>query len=48
MWQCGTLQLDYSMPARLEAYYIAEDSSKKVPVMLHRAILGSWNVLLVY
>ena len=40
-WQCGTLQLDYSMPARLEAYYIAEDSSKKVPVMLHRAILGS-------
>lgn len=41
MWQCGTLQLDYSQPARLEAYYIAEDSSKKVPVMLHRAILGS-------
>lgn len=40
-WQCGTLQLDYSQPARLEAYYIAEDSSKKVPVMLHRAILGS-------
>jgi threonyl-tRNA synthetase len=40
-WQCGTLQLDYSMPARLEACYIAEDSSKKVPVMLHRAILGS-------
>lgn len=40
-WQCGTLQLDYSQPSRLEAYYIAEDSSKKVPVMLHRAILGS-------
>lgn len=40
-WQCGTLQLDYSQPARLDAYYIAEDSSKKVPVMLHRAILGS-------
>jgi threonyl-tRNA synthetase len=40
-WQCGTLQLDYSMPNRLEAYYIGEDSSKKVPVMLHRAILGS-------
>lgn len=40
-WQCGTLQLDYSQPARLEAYYIAEDSSKQVPVMLHRAILGS-------
>ena len=41
MWQCGTLQLDYSMPACLEAYYIAEDGSKKTPVMLHRAILGS-------
>jgi threonyl-tRNA synthetase len=41
MWQCGTLQLDYSMPARLEAYYIAEDGTKKSPVMLHRAILGS-------
>lgn len=41
MWQCGTLQLDYAQPTRLEAYYIAEDGSKKVPVMLHRAILGS-------
>lgn len=41
MWQCATLQLDYSMPERLEAYYIAEDGSKQVPVMLHRAILGS-------
>lgn len=41
MWQCGTLQVDYAMPGRLEAYYIAEDGSKKVPVMLHRAILGS-------
>ncbi len=41
MWQCGTLQLDYNMPERLEASYIAEDGSKKVPVMLHRAILGS-------
>jgi threonyl-tRNA synthetase len=40
-WQCGTLQLDYVMPERLEAYYIAEDGSKKTPVMLHRAILGS-------
>jgi threonyl-tRNA synthetase len=40
-WQCGTLQLDYSQPARLEAYYIAEDGTKKTPVMLHRAILGS-------
>jgi threonyl-tRNA synthetase len=41
MWQCGTLQVDYAMPARLEAYYIAEDGSKQTPVMLHRAILGS-------
>jgi threonyl-tRNA synthetase len=41
MWQCATLQLDYAMPHRLEASYIAEDGSKKVPVMLHRAILGS-------
>ncbi len=41
MWQCGTLQLDYNMPARLDAYYITEDGSKKVPAMLHRAILGS-------
>ncbi len=41
MWQCGTLQLDYNMPARLEAYYVAEDGSKKTPVMLHRAILGA-------
>ena len=40
-WQCGTLQIDYAQPDRLEASYIAEDGSKKVPVMLHRAILGS-------
>lgn len=41
MWQCGTLQLDYAQPTRLDAYYIAEDGSKRVPVMLHRAIVGS-------
>ena len=41
VWQCGTIQVDFSMPARLEASYIAEDSSRHVPVMLHRAILGS-------
>lgn len=41
MWQCGTLQVDYNQPERLEAYYIDEDSSKQTPVMLHRAILGS-------
>jgi threonyl-tRNA synthetase len=37
----GTIQVDFSMPQRLGAHYIAEDGSKQVPVMLHRAILGS-------
>ncbi len=41
VWQCGTIQVDFSMPQRLAAVYIAEDSSKQIPVMLHRAILGS-------
>ncbi|NOQ62995.1 MAG: threonine--tRNA ligase [Methyloprofundus sp.] len=41
VWQCGTIQVDFSMPGRLDAVYIAEDGSKQVPVMLHRAILGS-------
>ncbi|MFQ5470742.1 MAG: threonine--tRNA ligase [Gammaproteobacteria bacterium] len=41
VWQCGTIQVDFSMPGRLDAQYIAEDGSKQVPVMLHRAILGS-------
>jgi len=41
VWQLGTIQLDFSMPARLGATYIAEDGSRQVPVMLHRAILGS-------
>jgi threonyl-tRNA synthetase len=41
VWQCGTMQVDFSMPGRLGAQYIAEDGSKQVPVMLHRAILGS-------
>src|SRR4029079_12965864 len=41
VWQCGTLQLDFELPARLGAEYVAEDNSRKVPVMLHRAILGS-------
>jgi len=41
VWQCGTIQVDYNMPERLGATYVAEDGSKKVPVMLHRAILGS-------
>jgi threonyl-tRNA synthetase len=42
-WQCGTLQLDYNQPTRLDAVYIAEEGSKKTPVMLHRAILGSFE-----
>jgi threonyl-tRNA synthetase len=41
VWQCGTIQVDFSMPARLDAEYVGEDGSKHVPVMLHRAILGS-------
>jgi len=41
VWQLGTIQLDFSTPGRLGAHYIAEDGSKQVPVMLHRAILGS-------
>lgn len=40
-WQCGTVQVDFQMPGRLGAEYVAEDNSRKVPVMLHRAILGS-------
>ncbi len=43
IWQCGTIQVDFSMPDRLEASYIAEDGSKQTPVMLHRAILGSFE-----
>ncbi len=41
VWQCGTIQVDFSMPGRLGAEYVARDGSKQVPVMLHRAILGS-------
>ncbi|HEY5719252.1 MAG TPA: threonine--tRNA ligase, partial [Gammaproteobacteria bacterium] len=41
VWQCGTVQVDFSMPGRLDAEYVAEDGSRQVPVMLHRAILGS-------
>ena len=41
VWQCGTIQVDFSMPNRLEATYVAEDGSRQIPVMLHRAILGS-------
>ncbi|MBX6391929.1 MAG: threonine--tRNA ligase [Burkholderiales bacterium] len=41
VWQCGTIQVDFNMPQRLGAEYVAEDNTRKVPVMLHRAILGS-------
>ena len=41
LWQCGTIQLDFNLPERLSAEYIAEDNSRKTPVMLHRAIVGS-------
>ncbi|OZG74000.1 threonine--tRNA ligase [Hahella sp. CCB-MM4] len=43
LWQCGTIQVDFSMPGRLGAKYVADDQSRKVPVMLHRAILGSFE-----
>ncbi len=43
IWQCGTIQVDFSMPGRLDAQYVAEDGSRQVPVMLHRAILGSFE-----
>jgi threonyl-tRNA synthetase len=42
-WQCGTLQVDFVLPERLDAEYVAEDGSKKRPVMLHRAVLGSFE-----
>jgi len=42
-WQCGTLQVDFGIPARLGAEYVAEDGSRRAPVMLHRAILGSFE-----
>ncbi|MFL0808970.1 MAG: threonine--tRNA ligase [Agarilytica sp.] len=43
IWQCGTIQVDFSMPGRLDAQFVAEDGSRQVPVMLHRAILGSFE-----
>jgi threonyl-tRNA synthetase len=43
VWQLGTIQVDFSMPGRLEAQYVAEDGSRQTPVMLHRAILGSFE-----
>jgi threonyl-tRNA synthetase len=43
VWQCGTLQLDFSMPGRLGAEYVADDNTRRTPVMLHRAILGSFE-----
>ena len=43
IWQCGTIQVDFSMPERLGAHFVAEDGSKQTPVMLHRAILGAFE-----
>ncbi|MCG7598552.1 threonine--tRNA ligase [Halomonas sp. McH1-25] len=43
VWQCGTLQLDFNLPGRLGAQYVDEDGARKTPVMLHRAILGSFE-----
>jgi threonyl-tRNA synthetase len=43
IWQCGTIQVDFSMPGRLGAEYVASDGSYQIPVMLHRAILGSFE-----
>lgn len=43
IWQCGTIQCDFNLPQRLGAEYVAEDNSRKVPVMLHRAVLGSFE-----
>lgn len=43
VWQCGTIQVDFALPGRLDATYVAEDGSRQVPVMLHRAILGSFE-----
>ncbi|MGB1685961.1 MAG: threonine--tRNA ligase, partial [Pseudomonadales bacterium] len=43
VWQCGTMQVDFSMPGRLDAQFVAEDGSRQVPVMLHRAMLGSFE-----
>jgi len=41
VWQCGTMQVDFNMPERLGAEYVAEDNTRRTPVMLHRAIVGS-------
>lgn len=43
IWQCGTIQIDFSTPLRLGAQYVAEDGSKQTPVMIHRAILGAFE-----
>lgn len=46
VWQCGTMQVDFSMPGALGAQYVAEDGSRRTPVMLHRALLGSFERLI--
>jgi threonyl-tRNA synthetase len=42
-WQCGTIQVDFNLPQRFEVEYVAEDNTRKQPVMIHRAILGSFE-----
>ena len=42
-WQCGTFQADFNLPERLDAEYVGEDGSKHKPVMIHRAVLGSFE-----
>lgn len=43
VWQCGTIQVDFSMPGRLGAQFVSDDQSRQIPVMLHRAVLGSFE-----
>ncbi len=43
VWQCGTIQVDFATPGRLDAHYVAQDGSRQIPVMLHRAIIGSFE-----
>ncbi len=43
VWQCGTMQVDFAMPGRLDAEYVAQDGSRKTPVMLHRALIGAFE-----
>ncbi len=48
VWQCGTIQCDFNLPERLTVSYVTEDNDRDQPVMLHRAILGSFERFIVY